>query len=380
MTNTITDHVSKRLLKEMSSESPQLSKIQEYLEEGADVNYQSEDDGFTALMRASEAENYQLVDYLLQSGANPLLLKNNQKASDLTLPHAPAYQLLKNYELLFATHNNDINTVKELLKSGIDINFQGPGGYTALLIAVEQSVIELVDFFLSNGADMSLERNDGAGVFVLVKDYVIYKTLCIGEALSDETKEKIRAEEKIDHRKIYKKAQLKTIEDRQNKPFHVSQLKMSHCKPPPNETQLSEIEQHFGHPLPEHLKELYLNYNGGWPGLDIFGEYDERQVISHFYKLGDDHEDISNIWQVIDNLGDILGPDALPFAEHDYGATFFLKWEENQAKVYILYCGELALEYFDSQGESWDSQSLPVAIEPVTDSLDEFLEGLYATE
>lgn len=140
---------SKALLTEMSKEFPKLSKVDQLLEQGADINYQSERGGYTSLMLAVERGDEQSVSFLLQQNANPLIQNHHNKiASDIALNHFSIYQLLKNYELLFATTANDLAGVQAALVAGAYINFQGQGGYSAILIAVEQSCLEIVELLM----------------------------------------------------------------------------------------------------------------------------------------------------------------------------------------------------------------------------------------
>ncbi|MBA2710759.1 MAG: ankyrin repeat domain-containing protein [Tatlockia sp.] len=162
MTFDLSPIASKALLDEISKDLPELSKIERYISEGADINYQSEEDGYTALMLAVDRDDEPLVNYLLQQGANPLIHNHHkEKASEIALSHSPIYQLLKNHELLAAAASHDIPTIQAALDSGADVNFQGQGGYTALIIAVEESCIEIVEFLIKQGADIDyrLEEN-----------------------------------------------------------------------------------------------------------------------------------------------------------------------------------------------------------------------------
>lgn len=77
-------------------------------------------------------------------------------------------------------------------------------------------------------------------------------------------------------------------------------------------------------------------------------------------------------------MREILGPDTLPFAEHSYNSVYHLKWEANQAKVYLLMGGSFALEHFDDDElDELDSKTLRTIREKTCDTFDGFLEGLY---
>jgi ankyrin repeat protein len=153
-------------------------KIDEYIESGADINYQNEK-GFTVLMLALDNENERIAEYLLRCGADPLLKNKYGKiASDLVSRNAGIYRILKGYELLFSVIADDIPTIKTILKFDKSlIDFQGQGGYTPVLIAVEQSAFELVKYLLSQGADLSMTCFNEQGVFDLVTDNDIQKLL-----------------------------------------------------------------------------------------------------------------------------------------------------------------------------------------------------------
>lgn len=54
-----------------------------------------------------------------------------------------------------AVKNNEINVVKELLRSGIDINTIGLDGYTPLMIAVTNRDNEMIKLLLGAGANFN---------------------------------------------------------------------------------------------------------------------------------------------------------------------------------------------------------------------------------
>lgn len=64
--------------------------------------------------------------------------------------------------------SNNIDSVKELLKSGADINQQNNNyGYTPLLMACELGYREMAELLISEGADISLKGNNGATALIL---------------------------------------------------------------------------------------------------------------------------------------------------------------------------------------------------------------------
>ncbi len=189
---------SSELVKEVKTIAPKSRQIKRLLLCGADINCQLPGSGYTPLMIAIENQQDRIAEYLLRQGADPLL-KNSQKkmASQLIPSTALIYPILKDYELLFATRENDFETVESVISAGALVNFQGPGGYTSLMIAAEMNNIELVEFFLSLGADMSLTDANGLIAFHLAKNATIGSLLKNIESVRKEAENSVV---KISHR------------------------------------------------------------------------------------------------------------------------------------------------------------------------------------
>lgn len=160
-----------RLIDVAKSEYPTVRQFKKLLFKGANLNYQTAEHGYNALMFLVKAHHDRMVEYLLRQGANPLLKNHENKiASNLISPDSSIYPILKDFELLFATTDNDLSTVKLIIAEGALVNFQGIYGYTSLMIAVEQNLVEMVELLLAEGADLSLTCMDGQNVFDLVTD------------------------------------------------------------------------------------------------------------------------------------------------------------------------------------------------------------------
>ncbi len=169
--------LNKQFHEEICNIAPQIKKIKNFLKSGANINYQ-DDDGYTAVMLAVDNQNDRIAEYLLNEGADPLLRNTaGEIASDLASRNSPIFAILKGYEMLYASFNGQLAQVKAFLKSNNDIDFQGLNGYTALLIAAEQGMLELVKFLLSQGADPTLTLKDGRGIFDLVNQQAILNLL-----------------------------------------------------------------------------------------------------------------------------------------------------------------------------------------------------------
>ena len=165
-----TDSLSASLLAEIMQPSTTPDRIETLLKQGADINAQDVDTGDTPLILAVKQGNASLVQYLLEQGANPLISNHQeQTARDVATPSSSLYASLQNEELLAATREKDLGKVKTLLEEGANVNYQDHTGCTALMIAVEQEELELVEFFVLNKANDLLTRKDGKDSKILLK-------------------------------------------------------------------------------------------------------------------------------------------------------------------------------------------------------------------
>ena len=155
--------------------------------------------------------------------------------------------------------------------------------------------------------------------------------------------------------------------------FDFSKLKMTpsfglNFDPPATDAQIEELEQYIKHSLPENLKIILKNYNGGQPSLKYFHalhpEYNTTGAmkLSHFYFLDDNTNANENIWWVINYYSEIMGPNTLPFADDGLQQIYYIKWVNDIPQVWFL-------AYLDlDEPETF----------LVKDSFDELLSDLYA--
>lgn len=171
------DTLNNKLIKEASQSMARTRPLKKLLSEGAQINYQTTA-GYTALMFLALNKQDRAVEYLLKQGANPLLLnKDNKIASELISIDATIYPVLKDYELLFATMNNDLPMITTLVNNGAMINFQGSGGSSPLMIAVQQNQFAIVEYLLLQGANLFLTCAQGKNVFDIVSAPTIKQLL-----------------------------------------------------------------------------------------------------------------------------------------------------------------------------------------------------------
>ncbi len=180
-----------------------LGKVQNLVEEGADINAQNSN-GLTPLMFAIGSAHSDLVKLLLKLGADPngptkqgmtplmeAALRNDATIATLLLDanaalditnragktaldiaaengHKDMVKLLQQYakagrdrELLDAARDGALQKVRNLLANGADVNTQDGNGWTPLMFAVSSAHTELVKMLLQAGADVNIRNAAG---------------------------------------------------------------------------------------------------------------------------------------------------------------------------------------------------------------------------
>ena len=131
-----------------------LEMVNALLQGGADVN-QKDEKGFTALLRALQNEREEIANILV---ARPELDVNAQGEGGA------------NALISFVARQRQ-PAVEDLLKRGANVNLQDSEGDTALNIAVQRGNVDIVNLLLSKGADPNIKNKLGgtplmwAGVF-----------------------------------------------------------------------------------------------------------------------------------------------------------------------------------------------------------------------
>lgn len=96
-----------------------------------------------------------------------------------------------NDQLLHAVADEDIETVKQLVQEGADVNYFTPSGDSPLLVAIDAMNVELIQFLLDQGADPNPDPQKGytlplnIAVDIAVQAFLNEET----EAISNETVE-----------------------------------------------------------------------------------------------------------------------------------------------------------------------------------------------
>ncbi len=129
-----------------ASQEEHLNVVKYLVENGADV-HAKDDDGKTALMWASQYGHTEIVKYL----ENPPALKDNTtKIND---------------DWFEAIEMGDIQQIEKLLKQGFDINTQDDSGWTGIMLAISLEDDTIVDFLVSQGANLDIKNHKGQTVY-----------------------------------------------------------------------------------------------------------------------------------------------------------------------------------------------------------------------
>lgn len=171
----------------------EFDKAKELINNGADVNYQDESSGSTALMMACQYNFPDMVKFLIEHNADlNIQAKNGQTALMASARSSEElFNLLISKGADFKIKANDGTTaltqacmgvlrkkvplavVKKLLEMGADPNEaadSGPTkGYTCLMMAARNNQPELARLLIDNKADVNKKADDGKSALDLAK-------------------------------------------------------------------------------------------------------------------------------------------------------------------------------------------------------------------
>ena len=68
------------------------------------------------------------------------------------------------HPMAMAADQNNLQTLKLLVRYGGDVNYQDPYGTSTLLVAIKNGNLEIVQFILANGGDPNKYGNNGKGI------------------------------------------------------------------------------------------------------------------------------------------------------------------------------------------------------------------------
>lgn len=111
-------------------------------------------------------------------------------------------------------------------------------------------------------------------------------------------------------------------------------------RPAPSDDIVNSFQTHFRLKIPDDHLKLLCHSNGGHPELDTIEIIDKSGIVlswavSQFYHLDEDKSTDESLWYVTKVWRNILGKDALPFAEDGGGNQFYLDLKGTPASVKI---------------------------------------------
>ncbi|XP_033618023.1 2-5A-dependent ribonuclease isoform X2 [Fukomys damarensis] len=118
-----------------------VNQIEQLLKIGANVNFQEEEGGWTPLHNAIQGGSKDIVDLLLDYGADPHQRKNNGATS-----------------FIIAGIEGNVELLRLFLSKGADVNEYDSNGFTAFMEAAEHGNVEALKFLYENGANVNLHR------------------------------------------------------------------------------------------------------------------------------------------------------------------------------------------------------------------------------
>lgn len=118
-----------------------VSQIKQLLDEGADVNFQEDQGGWTPLHCAVQGGSKDIVELLLHCGANPQQRKKNGATC-----------------FIIAAIEGNVELLRFFLSKGADVNEHDSNGFTAFMEAAWHGNAEALRFLYDNGADVNLPR------------------------------------------------------------------------------------------------------------------------------------------------------------------------------------------------------------------------------
>lgn len=127
-------------------------KLNTYLAEGGDINARNSG-GETALMQAVRNGNLEMIDFLLNAGA------------DINASYAPSGLT----PLRIAIEQNNAPLVSVLIDRGADVNQTNEVNWSPIMSAVRNADIPIIQILIDAGADYKLETTLGRDILTIAE-------------------------------------------------------------------------------------------------------------------------------------------------------------------------------------------------------------------
>ena len=154
-----------------------VNQLSELIDSDIDINW-ADGYGYTVLMSAVMRNRANAIRLLLASGANPNMQNyHGETALFLLEQHLDSMakficvDVLKtamsktiegrNNQLISSANIGNLDSIKELIQAGANVNFQTNCGFTALLYAIAGGHVDCVEYLIKAGANVNLPINDG---------------------------------------------------------------------------------------------------------------------------------------------------------------------------------------------------------------------------
>lgn len=122
------------------------------LKEGRSLLSGQDNQGVSPLMMSIQGQNMEVMRLLLEWGAD---------ANELSLLQINSLTILH-----YVISKGSIEEVKLLVKHGADINSRGPLGRTPVCWAADRGKVEIMEWLMQQGADLTLKSDTGAGLLM----------------------------------------------------------------------------------------------------------------------------------------------------------------------------------------------------------------------
>lgn len=94
--------------------------------------------------------------------------------AEIELPAGVPEEIGGNIRLMYLVNEGNVEGIRELLESGVDVNFRDIDGRTALHVAACQGRPDVVEMLLAKGANVDIEDQWGSTVILLFVGLDLY--------------------------------------------------------------------------------------------------------------------------------------------------------------------------------------------------------------